>query len=137
MCALYSYCAPRISPNQVDAVGCKVSGPIVRMGIDSTVFLCACAPIEREERLRLRVRERDRKEEREREREREREEGGGRDREKERRREGRREKTPQEDVPSFRAKLLFHFFSRVIIPLSRQSCESAPICTGAYMHAQR
>ena len=71
------------------------------------------------------------------ERKRERGGRGGGDREKEKRREERREETPQEDVPSFRAKLLFHFFTRVNVPLSRQSCDSAPICTGAYMHAQR
>ena len=42
--AFYSYYAPQISPTQVDAVGCKVSGPTVRMSVDSTVFLCECAP---------------------------------------------------------------------------------------------
>ena len=69
--AFYSYYAPRISPTQVDAVGCKVSGPTVRMSIDSTVFLCVS--LERE-RLRERERKREREREREREKEREREE---------------------------------------------------------------
>ena len=83
MRAFYSYYAPRISPIQVDAVGCKASGPTVRMSIDSTVFLCVCP-------LRERLREREkRREKREREREREREERDrerGREREKERKR---------------------------------------------------
>ena len=37
MRAFYSYYAPRISPIQVDVVGCKVSGPTVRISVDSTV----------------------------------------------------------------------------------------------------
>ena len=64
-----------------------------------------CVPLERE-----RLRERERKE-----RERERVGGGERERERKRDREEekrREEKTPQEDVPSFRTKLLFHFFFR-------------------------
>ena len=74
MRAFYSYYAPRISPTQVDAVGCKVSGPTVRMSIDSTVFLCVSLEREREK-------EREREEtEREREREIDREERGERER---------------------------------------------------------
>ena len=89
MRAFYSYYAPRISPTQVDAVGCKVSGPTVRMSIDSTVFLCVC-PL-REETERLREREKRRERERERERE-EREIEREREREIEREREREREK---------------------------------------------
>ena len=47
MRAFYSYYAPRISGTQVDAVGCKVSGPTVRKSDDSTVFLCVCPLSER------------------------------------------------------------------------------------------
>ena len=109
MRAFYSYYAPRISPIQVDAVGCKVSGPTVRMSIDSTVFLCVCVSLERETE---RERERETKREKERERERERERGEI-ERERERReieREGREGREDSQDLPSFRAKLLFHFF---------------------------
>ena len=64
-----------------------------------------CVPLEREtERLRERERETERKKRRrEKERERERERRGEE-------REERKERTPPEDLPSFRAKLLFHFF---------------------------
>ena len=118
MRAFYSYYAPRISPIQVDAVGCKVSGPTVRMSIDSTVFLCVC-PLR--ERLRERERERETKRERERERERgEREIEREGERRREREREGREEREDSQDLPSFRAKLLFHFFARENKPLSRQ-----------------
>ena len=86
MRAFYSYYAPRISPTQVDAVGCKVSGPTVRMSIESTVFLCVCVPWQKERDW---ERERERKEERERERERKARERD-RERERERRREGER-----------------------------------------------
>ena len=64
------------------------------------------------ERERLREREREREERRERERERERGEREiERERERERRREREREgREEREDLPLFRAKLLFHFF---------------------------
>ena len=73
MRAFYSYYAPRISPTQVDAVGCKASGPTVRMSIDSTVFLFMCPLTERDWQRERRERKRKRERERERERARERE----------------------------------------------------------------
>ena len=109
MRAFYSYYAPRISPTQVDAVGCKVSGPTVRMSFDSTVFLCVSLERERE-RLRDWERETGRERERERERRGERDRERGREREGEKEKERREEREDSQDLPSFRAKLLFHFF---------------------------
>ena len=46
-------------------------------------------------------------------------------------------RTCPEDLPLFLPKLLFKCFARAENkPLSRQSCDSAPICTATYMHAQ-
>ena len=124
MRAFYSYYAPRISPNQVDAVGCKVSGPTVRMSIDSTVFLCVCVCVFLErERETEREREGETKRERERERERERKRGE-RDRERGREREGEKEKERRERTPRtchrFAPSCFFIFFARENKPLSRQ-----------------
>ena len=112
MRAFYSYYAPRISPTQVDAVGCKVSGPTVRMSIDSTVFLCVSL-----ERERLREREGKRERERERERkrgereiERGREREGEKEKERKERRE-RRERTPR-TCHRFAPSCSFIFFAR-------------------------
>ena len=120
MRAFYSYYVPRIALTQVDAVGCKVSGPTVRMSIDSTVFLCVCVPLERETE---RERKRKREKEREREREREREKRGERG-------------LPQRTCHRFTPSCFFIFFAHENKPLSHQSRDSAPICAGAYMHAQ-
>ena len=135
MRAFYSYYAPRISPTQVDAFGCKVSGPTVRMSIDSTVFLCVCPLWER-----LRDWERERNEERERERkrgEREIEREGEREKERKRKRGKRGERTPRtchRFAPScffvfLRAKTN-HFPANVW-------CDSALGRGRAHMHAQR
>ena len=109
MRAFYSYYAPRISSTQVDAVGCKVSGPTVSLGWALTrQFFCVCVYV-----CPLRERDWEREREREKRRERERENERGerdREREREREREGRKEREDSEDFPSFRVKLLFHFF---------------------------
>ena len=86
-------------------------------------FLCVCPLTERDWE---REREKGRERERERgERERERERGGDREREREKERKRKRGKRGErrldsQDLPSFRAKLLFHFFARENKPLSRQ-----------------
>ena len=144
MLVFYSYYAPRISPPppppQVDAVGCKVSVPTVRMSIDSTVFLCVCPLRQRQvrdgererERERESLRARERKEEEERDRERER---GGEGRERKRKREGENEKEREKrgekedssrELTILSRQVAFHdFFAREHKPLSRQSCDPA------------
>ena len=89
---------------------------------------CVCVPWERETE---RLRERETKREREREKERgERDRERGRERRREREREGREEREDSQDLPSFRAKLLFHFFC------ARKQTNFPPMvvvwqCTGA------
>ena len=110
MRAFYSYYAPRISPTQVDAVGCKVSGPTVRMSIDTTVFLCVC-PLTERETEREREKGRERKREREKERgERDRERGKEREGEKEKEREERRERTRLPGLAIVSRQAAFSFF---------------------------
>ena len=130
MRAFYSYYAPRIWPIQVDAVGCKVSGPTVRMSIDSTVFLCVC-PLRERLREREKERERERNEERERERERERREREG-EKEKE-----RRERTPR-TCHRFAPSIFFIFFRAKTNHFPANGwCDSALGRGRAHMHAQR
>ena len=138
MRAFCSYYAPRISPTQMDAVGCKVSGPIVRMSIDSAVFLCVTVPWQREtERERKRKRERERKRG---EREREIVRGRERERRREREREGREEREDSTPRTCHRfAPSCFFIFLRAKtnhFP-ANGSCDSALGRRRAHMHAQR
>ena len=99
-----------------------------------------CVSLDRE-----RLRERERKRKREREREREREKRGEREIEREgEKRERRREREEIEDsqdLPSFRAKLLFHFFcarkQTTFPPMGRVTVHRGDAPAGLTMHAQR
>ena len=132
MRAFCSYYAPRISPIEVDEIGCKVRGPTVRMDIDSTVFLCVSLEREREtERERDWERERERgerdkeKEKREKERKREREE------------ERRGERTPQNLPCCFFTFFFCRLTTQKQITFPPSAWQRANVRIAAYMHAQR